>query len=231
MSYVLGARGAIGGVLGQGRGGAAAAQWWLAGGVSAANCVAAYQPIGAASLAASYTNLANPGTYNAAPGVAPTFAAAMGWTFNGTQYLNSGVVPGSGYSMLVRFSGAPTGSGNVRYMCGVYNGNGFMLAPTLTGTARRYWYGNGLNTPTGQYASGVMGLAGPQGYYNGAADVATGGTWVAQTRSIHISGYQNTAGANDSPFVGNIQAIAIYNTTVSAAQVAAISSAMAALTG
>ena len=73
---VLGSRAAMGYVLGRGAG--AAAQWWLSGGVSAANCVAAYQPIGATSLAASYTNLANPGTYTAAPGVAPTFDAATG---------------------------------------------------------------------------------------------------------------------------------------------------------
>jgi len=38
--------------------------WWLSGGIAAANCVAAYQPKGAASLEASYVNLANPGTYN-----------------------------------------------------------------------------------------------------------------------------------------------------------------------
>ena len=65
------------------------APWYLAGGISAANCLAAYQPKGAASLAASYSNLANPGTYNAAPGVAPTFDASTGWTFNGsTQMAN-----------------------------------------------------------------------------------------------------------------------------------------------
>ncbi len=67
-----------------------AAAWWLSGGISAANCIAAYQPKGAADLAASYVNLANPGTYNAAPGVAPTWAAADGWTFGGTNYLLCG---------------------------------------------------------------------------------------------------------------------------------------------
>lgn len=69
---------------------AAAAGWWQ---VAGQTCAAAYQPIGAASLAASYVNLANPGTYNAAPGVAPTLAAG-GWSFDGlTQYLTTGIVP------------------------------------------------------------------------------------------------------------------------------------------
>lgn len=74
---------------------AAASNWWA---VAGKTCVAAYQPIGAASLAASYTNLANPGTYDAAPGTAPTFAAATGWTFDGsTQYLTTGnIISGTG---------------------------------------------------------------------------------------------------------------------------------------
>lgn len=76
----------------------AAADWWV---VPGKTCVAAYQPIGAASLAASYVNLANPGTYDAAPGVAPTWASATGWTFNGsTQYLTTGITPPRGPNMV-----------------------------------------------------------------------------------------------------------------------------------
>src|SRR3989344_7466925 len=79
--------------------------WTTAGG--APTPVAAYQPISAASLTASYANLANPGTYTAAVGVAPTFASSTGWTFNGsTQYLTTGVIPANGWSMIVRFSNA-----------------------------------------------------------------------------------------------------------------------------
>ncbi len=47
---------------------AAASTWWDNNG-AISGCVAAYQPKGAADLAASYVNLANSGTYNAAPGV------------------------------------------------------------------------------------------------------------------------------------------------------------------
>lgn len=75
---------------------AAAASWWLAGGIDPANCIAAYRAKGAASLAASYDNLAAPGngladgTYDLTLGVAPTFDAATGWTFNGsTQWLTT----------------------------------------------------------------------------------------------------------------------------------------------
>ena len=101
---------------------AAVVPWYLSGGILAANCIAAYQPKGAASLAASYVNLANPGTYDAAPVVAPTWDAVNGWVGDGTQYLNTGVVPAANYSMFVRFSGAPQ---NVyKALCGSYGGAG-----------------------------------------------------------------------------------------------------------
>ena len=38
--------------------------WYRSGGIPAANCVAAYKAIGAASQADSYINLVSPGTYD-----------------------------------------------------------------------------------------------------------------------------------------------------------------------
>jgi len=80
---------------------------WLAGGIPRTACVAAYEPICAVSLADSYINRANPGTYNATPGTAPTWAESTGWTFNGSsQYLTTGIVLSSQVSSaLCRFSG------------------------------------------------------------------------------------------------------------------------------
>ena len=96
---------------------AAAVPWYLAGGAPAP--IAAYQPKGAASLAASYVNLANPGTYDAAPGVAPTHASATGWTFNGnTQYLTTNVATsGSAWSIVLRYAHL---LGVDRGICGTY---------------------------------------------------------------------------------------------------------------
>jgi len=62
-----------------------AIDWWLAGGINAANCIAAYQPIGAADYATSKVNLANPGTYDAYEGTAPDWSAVTGWTFDSTN--------------------------------------------------------------------------------------------------------------------------------------------------
>lgn len=217
-------------------GGGAAVDWWLSGGISAANAIAVYQPIGAASLAASYVNLANPGTYDAAPGVAPTFAAATGWTFNGsTQYLDSGVVPAAGYTMIFRYSST---AGTNRGFIGSYDGGStyFDIAATTAGGCY-FNYGDksstatqvpdsGVSTVTSK-TSGVLALAGPIGYYNGSAVVTLAATWSGtSTRNMWIG-----ADNRSTPFfgTGTFQAVAIYNTTLTADQVAAVSTAMAAL--
>ncbi len=58
--------------------GVAEIPWWLAGGIPAENCIAAYQPKGAASYAASKVNLANPGTYDAYEGTTLRFTLKAG---------------------------------------------------------------------------------------------------------------------------------------------------------
>jgi hypothetical protein len=199
-------------------------EWALAGGIDPANAVAVYQPIGADSLADSYVNLANPGTYDATPGVAPTWDAVNGWTFNGsTQYLDSGVVPATNYSMLIRYSNSIATSGYC-YVLGIYE------APT-----KRFYIGSIADNDkviygNGQYLfvspkleSGVLGMAGNQGYRNGIADgaaISTGGPW---TLSIKI------ASIGSSNYGVKVQAVAIYNTTLTAAQVAAVTAGMQAL--
>ena len=232
MRSVLGSRASIGGVLGSGRGGAAAA-WWLSGGVSAANAIAVYQPIGAASLAASYTNLANPGTYNAAPGVAPTWAAVTGWTFNGsTQYLTTGVVPVNNqtWSIIGRFASATVSGGTV-----IGGGNSGLTTAILlqprraANSAVGYFSGQFLQVAPAM-SDGVMAVAGIYGYRNATVESGTIPSAPGSFSACFV-GAANNGGSPLLYFSGSIQSIAIYNTTLSAAQVAAISSAMSALTG
>ena len=106
--------------------------WYLSGGVSRANCLAAYQAIGAASLAESYVNLVNPGTYDLSGGTAPTWAAESGWTFNGAdQYKTTGIDPAANatqtWSMIVRYSNCTAGAG---FMMGSTDGIGHYLGMT-----------------------------------------------------------------------------------------------------
>lgn len=225
MRYVLGSRAGIGGVLGSGRGGAAAA-WYLAGGVSAANCVAAYAPKGAASLAASYTNLANPGTYDCTVGVAPTWAAATGWTFAASAYLTTGITPASdvSWTVLCRFSNL-TNDGAV---FGSVGPGTFYLRPNMGGNSRYAYRESTYYDIAPTKTSGVQGWAGNTRYRDGTADGATVGSINGALPTIFI-GARNNAGNAISQLSGKIQAFAIYNVTLDAATVAAISAAMAAL--
>ena len=230
MRYVLGSRAGIGGVLGSGRGGAAAA-WYLAGGVSAANCIAAYTPKGAASLAASYDNNAAPGngladgTYDAAPGVAPTFDTATGWTFAAasSQYLATGVTPAnSGWSFVLRYV---SNSDGVLCGCGTPPDNMFHWQRY----AGAMYYANGTYTATAGDFSGTMAIAGLNGYRDGSFDKAIGTAWSGAAGIFTIGAVARTSG-NITLFSSvEVAAVAIYNTTLTAPQVAAISSAMSLL--
>jgi hypothetical protein len=197
--------------------------WYRAGGAPVP--VAAYQPKGAADLASSYVNLANPGTYDAAPGVAPTFDAATGWTCNGTtQYLTTGVVPANDqtWSMVVRFSeGTNTG-----VIAGVSAGGTQRFRIYRHYTANKTGYANGVDIAgtLADVPAGVMAVAGSVGYLNGVVDKTGLTAWGGAS----VSGI--TIGTSAGLFfAGKIQAIAIYSSVLTADQVAAVSAAMAAL--
>lgn len=205
--------------------------WYLVGGISASNCVAAYRAKGAPDLATSYVNLANPGTNNAAPGVAPTFAAATGWTFNGTtQYLDTGITPIATTSMLVRFSGA-TLSGN-RVIIGVWHTTTRRLYMDINNgsTTRGYVRGTNSRTSAGAAAtSGVIGIAGVNTYWNGAVDTAAiADSFLAISGTTYIGALNDiaTAGGPNYFTAANVQAVAVYSVVLSAAQMAAVTAEM-----
>lgn len=215
--------------------GGAVIPWYLLGGVTAAQCVAAYQPKGAASLAASYINLNNPGTNDAAPGTAPSFAAATGWGFAAasTQYLKTGITPAavsgySTYSMIVQFSGL---SGVRLGMCGCGPGwnnatNAFAIM-YWQGSLRQYING-GFKSVAATESAGNYCLASREGFYNGASDGTWTGGSLTTPAEIYI-GALNNAGTPAVYGTMNILSLAIYSITLSSTQVGLIAPAMAAL--
>lgn len=202
---------------------AAAGNWWEAGG--ATGCVAAYQPKGAASLAASYVNLANPGTYDAAPGTAPTWNSTDGWTGDGTRYLTTGISPSNTWSYIARISGvtanAPFGS-----RAGIGNQEVWIFP---TSGANSLWSNGARTTDAGTtYPTGVVAIADRGRYFNGsliASDIPA--QTFTSTYPLLLCAWSNAG--TPTGFTGKIQAIAFYNTTLTAPMVAAISTAMAAL--
>ena len=205
--------------------------WYRAGGVSVANVAGAYLAKGAASLAASYFNLANPSTNDLTVGVAPTFNTATGWTFNGTsQYLKAMTGVNINWSAVVRYSGAtrftPFGASNDTTT------RKFLISLIGTGGSQGIQYANEVAAtaaPTPP-AAAVIGLAGNQGYRNGVADgsALSAGSGNAVAR-IYIGCWNLGDLTPTSYFAGNILAAAFYNSTLTAAQMLAISTAMAAL--
>lgn len=203
--------------------------WWLAGGINPANVVAAYRAKGAASYAASKINLANPGTYDCVDGVAyPSWAAATGWTFvtASSQYLNTGILLPSSGSVFVQIANASAVVAHVVAGCsgttGVFDiwpGNGAVVI---------YRYGTNYTTPSARMINGNLGIAGTQPYKNGVADGATltNGFVASATYPLHIGRWNRPGDKNY--FTGDVTKMAVYSTTLSAAQSLALATAMAA---
>lgn len=200
------------------RGLGAAAGWWV---VAGKTCVAAYQPIGAASLAASYVNLANPGTYNAAPGGgAPTWASGTGWQAGSGVYLTTGIVPQSTWTVICRFAGMISNS----VMFGSFWGGAYYQYERYNNV---FYYENGpfvaATAPAGN--AGVIAIADRACYLNGTLD-KTLAAGAPSALPIYLLNRNPIAGVATA---GSMQAIAIYSDTLSAGEVATVSSAMAAL--
>lgn len=205
--------------------------WWLAGMVDPSKAVVAYQAVGALSLTDSLVNRANPGTFDAQVGNAPSFATATGWTFDGaTNYLETPVQPPNDqtWSMIVRFSGVTDNQNRVIASLGQPGGapRWFGLRASLDN--RTYFNGGSLLKPVST-SNGIMAVAGTSGYFNG---VLEGGTVPSSPGSFDaltvFIGAQHDGIVNSATvhFKGQIQALAIYNSPLTSTQVAAITNAM-----
>jgi hypothetical protein len=210
--------------------------WYLSGGIAAANCIAAYQPKGAANLAASYINLANPGTYNAAPGTAPTWDVTSGWKFNGSsQYLTTGgIQPDNNqtWTFISRFSNITA----VAYSGPICTSNTtktdlYFLIPYEQNppNKRRYLSGKAYVDGAAFTSSGIMALAGVKTYFNGSSDSADIATGTGGTQAVLWMGAAWNGASTYYYFTGYVQASAIYNATLTPAQISALTTAMNAL--
>ena len=206
----------------------AVAPWWLAGG--APMPVAAYQPIGAASLADSYVNLVNPGTYDAAPGAAPTWDAANGWIFNGSTQFLIGAPLNNSFVVLTRFSNRTNNNG----LWSSAGAGGGTRAYILFGAANVQYRLNTTSIISPTATSGVLGIsssgAGGTAWRNGVSDGAIGATFFAVgDTSIGAHAFFDVA-APDGYGAHYTQAHVIYPVDTNVATwIPAVSAAMAAL--
>lgn len=202
----------------------AAADWWDDNG-AISGCVAAYQAKGAASLAASYVNLANPGTYDATvpAGVsAPTWAASTGWGVDSTHRLTTNVVAQGTWTIICRIGSYVEANG-----VGVFGHVSGLFA------VGAYWYGNATYGANGNEDAksgkapqdSVLCLAYKKVYVDGV-DKGFNLHGNATNKEVFIPD-----GGTGFLFcmTGNWYAGAIYNVTLSQANIQTIGAAMAAL--
>ncbi len=196
----------------------AGAKWWE---VSGKTCVGAYQAKGVSSDAAARVNLANPGTNNLTDnGNAPSWSSA-GWAATGVnKYLITGLYPTGNWTIIIQFRDVGNGA-----LMGVATfGMRIAVLPT-NGTQRTYYYaGGGLNVTNGAVSAGNMAIAGGAYYYNGLLDGSQSGTFTGTNPAYIGSAY----GGSGAPTY-TIIAAALYSDALTAAQVATLAAAMAAL--
>ena len=192
-------------------------QWWLAGGIHPSQVVAAYQPKGAVDLAASYVNLANPGTNDATVGVAPTFDSS-GWEFDGaTQYISIARAHGHN-TFAIQFKDV-SNSGRL------FGNNNLNFLPVSTETTSRLYYNEGLSSVhVPKIITGSLILSGAGIYQSGSKISETFDGVFGRDIAFQI-GARNSSGF----CACSVSACLISDAILSASQAAALSAAMAAL--
>lgn len=223
---------------------AAAASWWLSGGIAAANCLAAYTPKGAASLAASYDNNAAPGngladgTYDCTATTPPLWNAATGWDNSAGGWLSTNLIPNPNqtWSMFVRFTDAVAAGGNCAiadvYVSRLGNSCRFGFYSYVGGATLVRWENgdvsaSGLRQTAPGLAAGTMAFAGKNCYRNGVADgaiPAAAGTNALDPLPILARSIDAVTGTLGT---AKVQYLSVYNTTISTAQVLALHNATA----
>lgn len=210
--------------------------WWLSGSINASNCVAAYEAKNAPSYTSSLYNLASFGNYHAGAGSSPEWDSTNGWKFTNSTWLRTGINPkdNGDHSVIIKYSNWAGGTG---YYClfGVWNGtenpNRFGCSVGWGGDRLCFRNNVEISTFASGITAGILGIAGATTFRDGTAGASITGYDNGNygDLDIHINGW-NIIGDNDQREPGiYVQAFAYYNTTLSNAQMAALTTAMSSL--
>ena len=224
----LGSRSGIQGALGRSvKRAAAGGGWWDLNG-TITSCVAAYQPKGAASYAASKVNLTGNTDYDATEGTAPDWDSTNGWDFVTAEnkVLTTGISVTDNMSIIIRFSDAKSTGDNYLFGLTAQSTNKeYWLAPNNQYFAKiKYARWDRQDSVSSKIASGVLALSTNSLYINGDLDV-TAGSGTTPSANIIIGRQKPTYGQP----VAKIQAMAIYNAALTEQNISDLTTAMAAL--
>lgn len=212
--------------------------WWTSGGISSADVIAAWQPKGAAGLAASYSNLNNPGTNDATVGNAPNFNTSTGWEFvsANSDYLNTNVIPAANMTVIVRVSGIVFATVQERSAIGHLLSTTVRigLQPTTSlggGERSRYQNAGSYENTSNGVSSGVMCVAGQNAYEDGVSVGTTSDAWSGTATTTMLLGARRREDTMAIDLYSDltIAAVAIYSRVLNSTEVAAVTTAMNAL--
>ena len=219
-------------------------EWWE----PAPGAVAVYVAKGAASLADSYIDLTGNGN-DAYPGVAPGWNATDGWIFTGSEWLDTPVVPSMAARSMVLYCQADAEHYiKAGYRSSIYTRRSLYLArgyeydpPEPSDWQSQMGWGSGgalLNSrPTSEPdVATTVAVGGQAIYFNGSphttgTGISTVSNWsgsaLGSSEHMYIGDIHNDRiGGADG---GQIYALAIYNTNLTADEIASIHAAMIAL--
>jgi len=214
------------------------ALWWdplgeglpVVGAYRAIASVGSPWPLAPAVYADTLQNWANPGTNDLVEGngVVP-WAAATGWGFVSAQgkYFLTALIPANdqSWSILGQFANYAAG----HYLVGSRSAGGqFVLLPSLGGVNSQYRNGGNLSVAPG-FANGNIGIGGNRGYRNGVQEAGVIGAWTGVSNQDIYIGARNNLGAPDGYPTMDIHAVVMYSGTLTAPQILAVATAMAAL--
>lgn len=200
--------------------------WWLSGGIDPANVLAAYQPKGAASYAASKVNLANPGTYDMAEGdadgaLAPAWSAEDGWNFTTnmmylTSLLDTAIIVSYAINLAID---------SIRQYSGIITSSAVAVILEGRGTQSGYLFTSArlLHTPL----VGGSVVYGNGGYLYINNSKSANGASLGANGTLRVGRYPNVYSENQH--YGKIKALSFYTTSITEEQILAVSTAMAAL--
>lgn len=207
--------------------------WWDDNG-NISGALAAWQAKGAASYAASLLDLTGNGhTLVQRQGVVP-WSSGRGWEFDNSQSLDTMIVPDDGYSVLVQFSNVALGPSNNDVLIGlmdVFGGNDYCIHPFVS-TNHVYRKADGIRvTRPGNITEGNMGMSGYDCYLDGAPDGAFAPSAYSYQHTMTVGGGKRRQSDQLIGFfiTADIIAVAIYDTVLSADDMATIAGNMAAL--
>lgn len=204
------------------------APWYLTGGVDPANVMAVYEPAEAADYSASLVNIANPGTGDAAEGVAPGFTVGAGWIFNGSDdYLIGPSLNGNSFTVIVKTFYDGNDDGVIAGWFGDDWSNKLKLYQDAQWRKMRFDWGAGagsLSPDEVNYTEShnIIALTTTHCYINGVEQDFTPATAPGDHAEIAFIGAYNYLGSPNTYLNIGIEMMAFYNAILTPSQIAAI---------